>query len=264
MAGRAGAHRRWPTSFAERTGHSCHGVEKPTRPGEVHQRPSHGPSRRPRWHCYSREPGGCSAVQRPAQPVPPNARSVVALTVALKPQCVRDLRARSSCLRVPAAARSSYATVATPEGTRPRAPSSLASSWFGRCARTSPERALASHDPSAHRVNLLDGQGPANPKKLAGYTGLCPSSASRAAGTPGPLAKNGPKYLRWALIEAATHAARHPIMPSTTSHEAAARPPARGQGCPGRDRPQARLRDLAHAHPLETFAPQGPTQPPVA
>jgi len=27
----------------------------------------------------------------------------------------------------------------------------------------------------------------------------------------GPLAKNGPKYLRWALIEAATHAARHPI-----------------------------------------------------
>jgi transposase len=26
----------------------------------------------------------------------------------------------------------------------------------------------------------------------------------------GPLAKNGPPYLRWALIEAATHAARHP------------------------------------------------------
>ena len=26
----------------------------------------------------------------------------------------------------------------------------------------------------------------------------------------GPLAKNGPKYLRWALIEAAVHAARHP------------------------------------------------------
>jgi transposase len=27
---------------------------------------------------------------------------------------------------------------------------------------------------------------------------------------PGPLAKNGPLYLRWALIEAAIHAARHP------------------------------------------------------
>jgi hypothetical protein len=27
----------------------------------------------------------------------------------------------------------------------------------------------------------------------------------------GPLAKNGPKYLRWALIEAATHGCRHPV-----------------------------------------------------
>jgi transposase len=25
------------------------------------------------------------------------------------------------------------------------------------------------------------------------------------------LSKNGPKYLRWALIEAAVHAARHPV-----------------------------------------------------
>ena len=27
----------------------------------------------------------------------------------------------------------------------------------------------------------------------------------------GPLSKHGPKYLRWALIEAATTAARHPL-----------------------------------------------------
>ena len=27
----------------------------------------------------------------------------------------------------------------------------------------------------------------------------------------GSLAKNGPKYLRWALMEAATHACRHPL-----------------------------------------------------
>jgi transposase len=50
-----------------------------------------------------------------------------------------------------------------------------------------------------------------SPKKLAGYTGLCPlvrQSGNRDV--RGPLAKNGPKYLRWALIEAATHAARHP------------------------------------------------------
>jgi transposase len=48
-------------------------------------------------------------------------------------------------------------------------------------------------------------------KKLTGYTGLCPMV--RQSGRMDPrdsLAKNGPKYLRWALIEAATHAARHP------------------------------------------------------
>jgi transposase len=27
----------------------------------------------------------------------------------------------------------------------------------------------------------------------------------------GPLARNGPTYLRWALVEAAVHAARHPV-----------------------------------------------------
>ena len=51
----------------------------------------------------------------------------------------------------------------------------------------------------------------ASPKKLTGYTGLCPlvrQSGNRDV--RGPLAKNGPRYLRWALIEAATHAARHP------------------------------------------------------
>jgi transposase len=51
-----------------------------------------------------------------------------------------------------------------------------------------------------------------SPKKLAGYTGLCPYvRQSGGRDDRGPLAKNGPKYLRWALIEAATHAARHPV-----------------------------------------------------
>ncbi len=51
----------------------------------------------------------------------------------------------------------------------------------------------------------------ASPKKLAGYTGLCPLvRQSGGRDVRGPLAKNGPKYLRWALIEAATHAARDP------------------------------------------------------
>ena len=49
----------------------------------------------------------------------------------------------------------------------------------------------------------------ASPKKLTGYTGLCPKVyQSGDRDVRGPLAKNGPKYLRWALIEAATHAAR--------------------------------------------------------
>src|SRR6266536_3464973 len=40
------------------------------------------------------------------------------------------------------------------------------------------------------------------PRKLAGYTGLCPrvyQSGERAL--RGPLAKQGPRYLRWALVE---------------------------------------------------------------
>jgi transposase len=50
----------------------------------------------------------------------------------------------------------------------------------------------------------------ASPKKLCGYTGLCPRVyQSGAVDHRGALAKNGPKFLRWALIEAATHAARH-------------------------------------------------------
>jgi transposase len=49
-------------------------------------------------------------------------------------------------------------------------------------------------------------------KKLVGYTGLCPSvDQSGGHDWRGSLAKNGPKYLRWALIEASTHASRHPV-----------------------------------------------------
>jgi transposase len=50
-----------------------------------------------------------------------------------------------------------------------------------------------------------------SPKRLVGYTGLCPTvRQSGRKDHRDALAKNGPKYLRWALIEAATHAARHP------------------------------------------------------
>jgi transposase len=51
----------------------------------------------------------------------------------------------------------------------------------------------------------------ATARKLVGYTGLCPRVyQSGERDRRGPLAKNGPRYLRWALIEASTHAARHP------------------------------------------------------
>jgi transposase len=49
-------------------------------------------------------------------------------------------------------------------------------------------------------------------KKLVGYTGLCPKVIqSGESDRRGPLRKNGPKWLRWALIEASTVACRHPL-----------------------------------------------------
>jgi transposase len=48
-------------------------------------------------------------------------------------------------------------------------------------------------------------------KKLVGYTGLCPIvRQSGEKDRRGPLAKQGPKYLRWAMLEAVMHALRHP------------------------------------------------------
>jgi len=48
----------------------------------------------------------------------------------------------------------------------------------------------------------------ASPAKLISYTGLCPFvRQSGDRDYRGPLTKQGPKYLRWALIEAAQHAA---------------------------------------------------------
>ena len=50
-----------------------------------------------------------------------------------------------------------------------------------------------------------------SPVKLCGYTGLSPRVyQSGGSDHRGPLSKQGPKFLRWALIEAAQHAARSP------------------------------------------------------
>jgi transposase len=49
------------------------------------------------------------------------------------------------------------------------------------------------------------------PTKLTGYTGLCPRVLqSGDSDRRGPLSKHGPRYLRWALLEATMHALRHP------------------------------------------------------
>jgi len=51
-----------------------------------------------------------------------------------------------------------------------------------------------------------------SPRKLAGYSGLCPRVyQSRERDLRGPLSKQGPRYLRWALVEAATHACTAPV-----------------------------------------------------
>jgi transposase len=59
----------------------------------------------------------------------------------------------------------------------------------------------------------------ATPTKLIGYTGLCPRVYQSGESA---LAKNGPDYLRWALIEAAHNAARSPSTASWPSGSAAA------------------------------------------
>ena len=52
----------------------------------------------------------------------------------------------------------------------------------------------------------------ATPVKLCGYSGLCPFvRQSGDRDERGPLAKNGPRYLRWALIEAAHRAGQMPV-----------------------------------------------------
>lgn len=52
----------------------------------------------------------------------------------------------------------------------------------------------------------------ASPAKLVGYTGLCPRVyQSGSSDRRGPISKQGSRYLRWALFEAALHACKHPV-----------------------------------------------------
>jgi transposase len=105
-----------------------------------------------------------------------------------------------------------------------------------------------------------------SPTKLAGHTGLCPRVyQSGDCDRRGPLAKNGPKYLRWALIEAATRACRHPVYRDRYQCTKTRLGKQRGPNVA-----QVELaRRLAHAiwHMLtknEPFAPAGATAPMAA
>ncbi len=104
------------------------------------------------------------------------------------------------------------------------------------------------------------------PKKLCGYTGLCPRVyQSGESDRRGPLAKNGPTYLRWALIEAAVHASRHPVY--AAHYEATRKRLGRQRGAKVARVEVARKLAEAIWYMLtrqQMFAPQGPPAPLVA
>jgi transposase len=88
----------------------------------------------------------------------------------------------------------------------------------------------------------------ASPEKLAGYTGLCPRVVqSGDSDRRGPLSKQGPRYLRWALLEATMHGLKHPAYAERYQRNKRRLGKQRRQGRPDRRRPPARPRDLAHA-----------------
>ena len=91
----------------------------------------------------------------------------------------------------------------------------------------------------------------ASPEKLTGYTGLCPRvNQSGDKDRRGPLTKHGPDLP--ALGAARGHDARAQaprLRRALPAQQAPARQTARRQGRPGRHRPPAHPRDLAHAFP---------------
>ena len=105
-----------------------------------------------------------------------------------------------------------------------------------------------------------------SPAKLVGYTGLCPRVyQSGESDRRGPLSKKGPRYLRWALIEATTHASRHPAYreryEQTKRRLGKQRGPRVAQVDLARRLAEAIWHMLTHNRP---FAPAGATAPMTA
>jgi transposase len=101
-----------------------------------------------------------------------------------------------------------------------------------------------------------------SPKKLAGYSGLCPRVyQSGSQDRRGRLTRQGPKHLRWALVEAAVHAARHPAY--TDHYQRTKLRLGRQRGAKVARVEIARKLTDAIWHMLtkgEPFAPAGPTE----
>ena len=102
-----------------------------------------------------------------------------------------------------------------------------------------------------------------SPAKLVGYSGLTPSvEQSGERDRRGPLRKNGPDHLRWALVEAAHTASRHPLYaPIVERHRAR-----HGRKKGTKTAALTISRKLSHAiwHMLTTnqpFAPAGAARP---
>jgi transposase len=104
------------------------------------------------------------------------------------------------------------------------------------------------------------------PRKLTGYSGLCPRVyQSGERDLRGPLSKQGPRYLRWALVEAATHACTHPAY-RDRYHQTKARI-GKQRGAKVAQIDLARRLTEAIWHMLsrgERFAPKGATDPVAA
>jgi transposase len=103
----------------------------------------------------------------------------------------------------------------------------------------------------------------ASPRKLAGYSGLCPRVyQSGERDLRGPLSKQRPRYLRWALVEAATHACTHPLYHKRYQQTKAPIGKQRGAKVAQVDLARRLSESISHTlNRAEPFAPKGATDP---
>ena len=102
-----------------------------------------------------------------------------------------------------------------------------------------------------------------SPRKLAGYSGLCPRVyQSGERDLRGPLSKQGPRYLRWALVEAATHACTHRSTATATSTRKRGSASNAAPRSPRSTSPADSPKRSGTCSPAnEPFAPKGATDP---